>query len=128
FFAARDLPPVWVREVGFGLSAADVQRLESVGVAGFDVGGQGGTSWTGVEAEAATDESHAQLGRCFWDWGLSTPETILEVRSVTDKPVVATGGVRSGLDVARCLALGADVASMAAPILKAAVAGEAALD
>jgi isopentenyl-diphosphate delta-isomerase len=113
--------PVIVKEVGAGLSREVVALLESVGVSGFNVAGVGGTSWAGVESirsrmKGATEK--ALLGETFWDWGIPTAAAILEARSVTKKPVIASGGIRSGLDVAKAIALGADAAAMALPVLR----------
>jgi len=120
--------PVLAREVGFGLSADEVRRLIDAGVAGLDCAGAGGTSWTLLEGRVADDPHHRSLGQVFGPWGLTTPETILEVRDAAPAiPLVASGGVRSGLDVAVAVALGASVAGMASPVLRAAAEGEAAL-
>ncbi len=121
-FAQRGGVPVFAREVGFGLAADDVRRLLDAGVAGLDCAGGGGTSWTLVEGRVARSADHQALGQTFAAWGLTTPESIREVRSVAPAlPLIASGGVRSGLDVARCVALGATVAGMASPVLRAAV-------
>ncbi|MEO1229655.1 MAG: type 2 isopentenyl-diphosphate Delta-isomerase [Myxococcota bacterium] len=124
---ARRAPqvPVFAREVGFGLPREDVRRLIEAGVAGVDCAGGGGTSWSLVEGRVAEAEAFRQLGDVFADWGLTTPEAVLEVRSVAPSlTLVASGGVRTGLDVVRLLALGADVAGMASPILRAAADSE----
>ncbi len=118
--------PVIVKEVGSGLSRETIALLESVGVSAFNVAGAGGTSWAGVESIRAArlgDDDRAHLGRVFWDWGIPTAAAIIEAKSVTGKPVIASGGMRSGLDVAKALALGADVAAMALPVLKALSSG-----
>lgn len=123
-FEARGLGPVWVREVGFGLDADTTRRLLAAGVAGIDAGGQGGTSWTRVEAELLTDPAAQEVAAVFADWGLSTPETIAQVRSVDRGiPLIATGGVRSGLDAAKAVALGAGCVGIAGPVLRAALQG-----
>lgn len=117
--------PVFAREVGFGLPREDVRRLVEAGVAGLDCAGGGGTSWSLVEGRVAEAEAFRQLGDVFADWGLTTPEAVLEVRAVAPSlPLVASGGVRTGLDVVKLLALGADVAGMASPILRAAAESE----
>jgi len=127
---AREAPdvPVFAREVGFGLAADEARRLIDAGIRGLDCAGAGGTSWTLVEGRVSTDAHHRALGEAFAAWGLTTPETILEVRSVAPGiPLVASGGVRTGLHVALAVALGADVAGMASPVLRAAAEGEAVL-
>ena len=125
-FAKHPKPiPVFAREVGFGLSSADVRRLLNVGVSGLDCAGGGGTSWSLVEGRVATSERNRRLGDVFADWGLTTPEAVLEVRSVDPNvTLIASGGVRTGLDVMRLVALGATIAGMASPVLRAAVESE----
>ncbi|RLI08277.1 type 2 isopentenyl-diphosphate Delta-isomerase [Candidatus Bathyarchaeota archaeon] len=123
--------PVVVKEVGSGLSAEVAKALEAVGVEAVDVAGLGGTSWAAVErfrALEAGDELRARLGEVFWDWGIPTAASILEVASSTELGIIASGGVRTGLDVAKCLALGADMAAMALPILREAVRGPEAVE
>jgi isopentenyl-diphosphate delta-isomerase len=120
--------PVLAREVGFGIPADDVRRLRSAGVQGLDCAGGGGTSWTLVEGRVAKTSLHRKLGDTFAAWGLTTPEAILEARSVDERfLLVASGGIRSGLDAAKCVGLGADVAGIASPVLMAAHEGPAAL-
>jgi isopentenyl-diphosphate delta-isomerase len=127
-FAAKGSVPVFAREVGFGVPEDQARRLIDAGVAGIDCAGGGGTSWTLVEGRVAASDQHHVLGQTFASWGLTTPEAILEVRRAAPQAtVIASGGVRSGLDVARSIALGADVAGMASPVLRAAVEGEEAV-
>ncbi|MEM1023925.1 MAG: type 2 isopentenyl-diphosphate Delta-isomerase [Myxococcota bacterium] len=124
----RDVP-IFAREVGFGLPADDARRLLEAGVDGLDCAGGGGTSWSLVEGRVARSDGHRRLGDVLAAWGLTTPEAILEVRRVHGTvPLVASGGIRTGLDVAKCIALGADVAGMASPILSAAHESEASVD
>ena len=118
--------PVVVKEVGFGISAEVARELERAGVDAVDVAGAGGTSWAAVEhyrALGAGDALKAELGRTFWDWGIPTAASILEVASSTKLAVIASGGLRTGLDMAKCLALGADMTGLALPVLKVAVKG-----
>jgi isopentenyl-diphosphate delta-isomerase len=90
-------------------------------VAALDVAGAGGTSWSEVEARRAPTELHRRVATAFADWGLSTAETLLLAqRGAPGLPVIASGGLRDGIDVAKCLALGAAAAGMAGPFLKAA--------
>ncbi len=127
-FDRRGRCPVFVREVGFGIPTDHARRLTDIGVSGFDCAGVGGTSWTLVEGRVAEGEQARTLGRTFADWGLTTAESIIQVRHATaDLPIVASGGIRTGLDVAKCLALGANVAGMASPVLRAAVEGDEAV-
>lgn len=121
--------PVFAREVGFGIARDHAQLLLDAGVRGLDCAGGGGTSWTLVEGRVAASEGGRRLGETFADWGLTTPESILEVRRASKKAVlIASGGVRSGLDVAKAIALGATIAGMAAPVLRAAEESEEAVD
>ena len=126
-FRRRGGCPVFVREVGFGVPEDHARRLVDAGVDGFDCAGVGGTSWTLVEGRVAEGTQAQTLGQTFAAWGLTTAESILEVRRATDLPLVASGGIRTGLDVAKCVALGATVAGMASPVLRAAVEGDEAV-
>ncbi len=113
--------PVFVKEVGWGISDAAARRLVEAGVAGIDVAGAGGTCWSEVERLRAQDETHANVARAFAGWGIPTAESIRLVRGVAPGlPLIASGGVRSGVDVAKALALGADLAGIATPLLKSA--------
>ena len=127
-FAKRGACPVFVREVGFGIPSDEARRLVDAGVSGFDCAGVGGTSWTLVEGRVAETGQAQTLGQTFAAWGLTTAESIVEVRrEVPNLPLVASGGIRTGLDVAKCVALGATVAGMASPVLRAAVDGDEAV-
>ncbi len=120
--------PVFAREVCFGLSPEAAKRLIDVGVDGIDCAGAGGTSWAKVEALCAKNDRQKKMGHCFGEWGIPTATSILNVRSVsTDIPLIATGGLRSGIDVAKVIALGADLGAMARPMLLAACTSEQAL-
>jgi len=119
--------PVIVKETGAGISGEEAERLEAAGVAGIDVAGAGGTSWAAVEYHRARrnqDKLRERLGRAFWDWGIPTVASLIETVQSVDLPVIASGGVRSGIDVAKALALGASLAGMALPILTPATRGE----
>ncbi|MHA2424601.1 MAG: type 2 isopentenyl-diphosphate Delta-isomerase [Candidatus Thorarchaeota archaeon] len=118
--------PVLVKETGAGISSDVATRLEAIGVAGVDVGGVGGTSWAAVEYYRAlkeNDEIKAQLGLDFWDWGIPTALSVIMVGDATDLDIMATGGIRSGMDVAKAVALGASVAGVAHPLLNPAANG-----
>jgi isopentenyl-diphosphate delta-isomerase len=120
--------PVVVKEVGNGISAPLVQRLMAAGVSAVDVAGAGGTSWAKVESERAIDPIQRRLGQTFADWGLPTADCLIAARQVAPTlPLIASGGLRNGLDVAKTLALGADLAGLAYPFLKAASDSEAAV-
>lgn len=118
----RALPvPVIAKEVGWGFSRQDARRLADAGVAAIDVAGAGGTSWSQVEMHRARSESQRRLAAAFVDWGVPTAEAILNVRNAAPEMIVfASGGLRSGVDVAKCIALGARLGGMAGPFLKAA--------
>ncbi len=113
--------PVIVKETGAGIASEEARMLEAVGVAGIDVAGVGGTSWAAVEhhrAKRVQNEFHQRLGKNFWDWGIPTAVSLVEVVQSVHLTVIASGGVRSGIDVAKGLALGANLTSMALPILR----------
>ena len=114
--------PVIVKEVGWGLSARVAERLVAAGVAALDVGGAGGTSWSQVERRRAGAVSGDALAEPFADWGIPTAESIVQVRGACPEiPIVASGGIRTGVDVAISLALGAQLAGIALPLLEPAV-------
>jgi isopentenyl-diphosphate delta-isomerase len=113
--------PVIAKEVGWGFSEETARRLAQAGVAAIDVAGAGGTSWSQVEMFRARTESQQRLAAAFIDWGIPTAEAILNVRKAAPgMQIIASGGLRSGVDVAKCLALGASLGGLASPFLKAA--------
>jgi isopentenyl-diphosphate Delta-isomerase len=113
--------PVVVKEVGWGISGKTAKRLENVGVRAIDVSGAGGTSWSQVEMFRAKNNSQARIAASFRNWGIPTAESILRVKSgSTGMIIFASGGLRSGIDIAKCIALGASMGGMAEPFLKAA--------
>ncbi|HKX82555.1 MAG TPA: type 2 isopentenyl-diphosphate Delta-isomerase [Nitrososphaera sp.] len=115
--------PVIVKEVGAGISHEVAVKLEMAGVAAINVAGLGGTSWAGVEklrADAGKDRAKSRLGEMFWDWGIPTAASIIEVRQAVKLPLIASGGLRNGLEGAKCIVLGARMAAMAIPFLRAA--------
>jgi isopentenyl-diphosphate delta-isomerase len=118
----KQLPvPVVVKEVGWGISAEVAKQLAKAGVQAIDVAGAGGTSWTQVEMHRAKTPSQAKLAAAFVDWGITTTESIIQVReAVRSMRIFASGGLRSGVDIAKCIALGAELGGMAGPFLKAA--------
>ena len=112
--------PVVVKEVGWGLSGTTVRKLSEAGVAAVDVAGAGGTSWSEVE-RLRGDAYLAAVAAPFAGWGIPTAEALTTARRVApDLPIVASGGIRDGVDVAKCLGLGADLVGLASPLLKAA--------
>ncbi|HEY2986606.1 MAG TPA: type 2 isopentenyl-diphosphate Delta-isomerase [Candidatus Binatia bacterium] len=113
--------PVVAKEVGFGISADAALRLKQAGVAAIDVAGRGGTSWYAVEAKRAARKGAAVEG-AFVDWGIPTEEALIAVRSaLPDIELIASGGIRNGLDVAKSIALGANVAAIGQPLLAPAL-------
>lgn len=119
--------PVVAKEVGWGISAKAARALYNVGVSAIDVAGAGGTSWSQVEMHRAPTERLRRLAAAFSDWGIPTAESlriVYEVREemgLTHSPIFASGGIRSGQDIAKCVALGADLVGLASPFLKPAV-------
>ena len=116
--------PVIVKETGAGIAAEDAKKLEAAGVKAIDVGGAGGTSFAAVEyyrSEASSVQRF--LGDVFWDWGIPTAASVAETAQTVKIPVIASGGVRSGVDVAKSLALNACLGSVCQPALEAAVKG-----
>ncbi|MBO0782075.1 MAG: type 2 isopentenyl-diphosphate Delta-isomerase [Ktedonobacteraceae bacterium] len=114
--------PVIAKETGAGICREQALLLRSCGVAAIDVGGAGGSSMPALEAaraQAQGDEQTATIGQLYRDWGIPTPIALVE-SGVAGLPLIATGGVRSGLDVARALALGATLVGLGFPFLKAA--------
>ncbi len=113
--------PVVVKEVGWGLSPRVARQLANAGVAALDVAGAGGTSWSQVEMHRAPDAHYRALAAAFVDWGIPTVESLRAVRAaVPHLPVFASGGLRTGVDAAKVLALGATLAGFAGPLLRAA--------
>lgn len=121
----RAIPvPVIAKEVGWGVSPQTARLLADAGVSAIDVAGSGGTSWTEVEYHRAESDQLRRLARAFADWGIPTAESLRLVRQVVpDMTLFASGGLRGGVDIAKCLALGADLGGMAGPFLKAADQG-----
>ncbi|GAP14981.1 isopentenyl-diphosphate delta-isomerase [Longilinea arvoryzae] len=113
--------PVIAKEVGWGFSEQDIRLLQNAGVTAIDVAGAGGTSWSQVEMHRLTDPRKARVAAAFQDWGIPTAEAIRNVRRVApDLLVIASGGLKNGIDIAKCIALGARLGGMAGPFLKAA--------
>jgi len=113
--------PLIVKETGCGISAEDAKALEAAGVKAIDVGGVGGTSFAAVEYYRAKNPNN--ISDVFWDWGIPTAVSLIEATQTVKIPVIASGGVRNGLDIAKSLALNASLASISQPVLEAAVKG-----
>lgn len=121
--------PVIVKETGAGISYEVAERLATTDVAGIDVGGAGGTSFAAIEyyrAKQSNESLYERCGKTFWDWGLPTPVSLVETGEATKWkiPIVATGGIRHGLDVAKALALGASGVGVAHALLEPASTSE----
>ena len=120
--------PVIVKEVGAGISKEVAVKLEVAGVSAINVAGAGGTSWAGVEklrAEASNNDLKIHLGEIFWDWGIPTAMSLIEVKKTVKVPIIASGGLRNGIEMAKCIVLGASMCAMAYPfLLKAAESKE----
>jgi len=117
--------PVIAKETGAGIPRETALRLKKAKVKGLDVGGLGGTSFAAVEyyrAKSAGDSSRANIGKTFWDWGIPTPVAV--VIAEVGLPIIATGGLRSGLDAARAMSIGASCAGMAGRLLPASLEGK----
>jgi len=113
--------PVIAKEVGWGISERTAKLLADCGVAAIDVAGAGGTSWSQVEMYRAPDEFTRELAGTFVGWGIPTAESVLNVRNAApEMTIFASGGIRDGLDIAKCVALGATLGGMAGQFLKAA--------
>jgi len=113
--------PLIVKEVGWGISKQTARLLFEAGVDAIDVAGGGGTSWSQVEMHRITDTYRAQTARSFADWGIPTAVSIQNARLVNEHwPIFASGGLRTGIDITKCLALGATLGGMAGIFLKAA--------
>lgn len=118
--------PVIVKETGAGISYEVAKSLEAAGVSAINVSGAGGTSWSAVEiirSRRKTPED-IDVGGVYWDWGIPTAASIIEVVNSVDIPVIASGGIRTGLDIVKSIVLGADMCGLASPFLKALSKGE----
>ena len=113
--------PVVAKEVGWGFSESNCRQLAEAGIAAIDVAGAGGTSWSTVEMHRSPTASHARIAAAFEDWGIPTVQALRNaVSGAPTLPIIASGGLRNGIDIAKCLALGATLAGMAKPFLEAA--------
>jgi isopentenyl-diphosphate delta-isomerase len=110
--------PVVAKETGCGISSSVGRQLRTAGVRHLDVSGAGGTSWVAVETHRA-DEQRRRLGETFWDWGIPTAASVALVAPLAFETVFATGGIKSGLDIAKAIALGAHAGGIARPVLQA---------
>ncbi len=120
--------PIVVKEVGNGISGEVARQLVDAGVAVIDVAGVGGTSWAAVEGARAPDPEQKAIAAAFHDWGIPTATAVADVRrACPTTPIIASGGIRDGLDAAKAMRLGADLVGQAAGVLAAAIAGPEAI-
>lgn len=116
--------PIIVKEVGFGISPATAKRLASCGVSAIDIAGAGGTSWAAVEGAISNDPELAALAEMFRDWGVPTALSLQSVReTLPQMPLIGSGGIRTGLDIAKAIRLGADLVAQAGAVLAQAMHG-----
>ncbi|MCA9938874.1 MAG: type 2 isopentenyl-diphosphate Delta-isomerase [Anaerolineales bacterium] len=116
--------PVIAKEVGWGFDAATARRLADAGIAAIDVAGAGGTSWSQVEMYRAPTMRHARIAGNFIDWGIPTADAVRFCRQgAPNLPIFASGGLKTGIDIAKCIALGANLGGIAGDFLRAAVSG-----
>lgn len=121
--------PVVVKEIGNGISGQMAAKLLEVGVSAIDVAGAGGTSWAKVEGGRATNRLQRSLGKTFADWGIPTADCLTSIRQrFQNVPLIASGGIRNGIDMAKAIALGADLVGLALPFLQAADKSEEAVE
>ncbi|MEM0015931.1 MAG: type 2 isopentenyl-diphosphate Delta-isomerase [Saccharolobus sp.] len=123
--------PIIVKESGNGISMETAKLLYQYGIRNFDTSGQGGTNWIAIEMIRSMRRGNwkAESAKLFIDWGIPTAASVIEVRySVPDAFVIGSGGIRNGLDAAKVIALGADLAGMALPVLKRSIEGEQSLE
>ena len=122
--------PIIMKETGAGIAYEEAKSLEEAGVAGLDISGVGGTSWSAVEhhiAKEVGDGRQEYLGKALWNWGIPTVISLVETSQRTNLKIIASGGVRTGLDVAKSVVLGAEAGAMANPFLMKAIQGYDAL-
>lgn len=120
--------PVVVKEVGFGISGSQARRLFEIGIDIIDVAGAGGTSWAAVEAKRSTSPTNRAVAEAFRDWGIPTAHCIVDVRKACPTAtIIASGGIKTGLDAAKAIRLGGSIVGQAAPALAAAVSGPSAI-
>jgi isopentenyl-diphosphate delta-isomerase len=122
--------PIVMKETGCGIAYEEAVKLEKAGVKGLEVSGVGGTSWAAVEHYIAKEKKlrkREELGRAFWNWGIPTAISLIETRKSTGLKIIASGGIRMGIEMAKAMILGADAVGMAKPFLEKAVKGPDAL-
>jgi isopentenyl-diphosphate delta-isomerase len=109
--------PIVAKEVGSGFSVKDIKNIQKMGFAAVDTQGVGGTSWAGVESIRTISPKHKEAGEIFWDWGITTAISTILAEKHFKGTIIGSGGVRTGLDIAKLISIGANVAGMAIPFL-----------
>jgi len=127
---AGNLPvPVLVKEVGWGVSFSVAQRLVQAGVRGIETAGAGGTSWSEVEKHLAKGEARRTIAEDFAPWGIPTTQSILACRRAAPEIlIIGSGGIRTGVEAAKAIALGADLIGMGRPLLRPATVSSTAVE
>jgi isopentenyl-diphosphate delta-isomerase len=116
--------PVIAKETGAGISREVAKQLEEAGVSAIDIGGLGGTSWSLVEKYRNKNDSDKEIAKNFGDWGIPTAISLIETRESVKIPIIATGGIRNGIEIAKAISMGADMIGIALPLLKPATKSE----
>jgi len=111
--------PTIAKETGAGVSTQMALNFQNAGVKAIDVGGKGGTSFSAVEHYRNQEEKMKKISKNLWNWGIPTPVSIVECRGSVSLPLIATGGIRDGIQIAKALALGADTVGIAGGVLRA---------
>jgi isopentenyl-diphosphate delta-isomerase len=122
--------PLILKETGCGISFEDAVKLQDIGVQGLEISGLGGTSWAAIEhyiARNIGDNAREALGLALWNWGIPTVISLIESSRFTDLKIIASGGIRTGTEMAKSIVLGADAVGIARPVLEKAMEGEAVL-
>jgi isopentenyl-diphosphate delta-isomerase len=113
--------PVIVKETGAGIVAEEAHKLEKAGVKAIDIGGCGGTSFSAVEYYRALKNEERFQADAFWDWGIPTAISLIETVQTVKIPIIASGGLRNGMDIAKALTLNANLCSLSQPVLETAI-------
>ncbi len=120
--------PVIAKETGAGISREVAVQLEKAGVSAIDIGGLGGTSWSLVEKFRNKDEMDKDIAGNFGNWGIPTAVSLIETNEAVKIPIIATGGIRNGIEIAKALSLGAQAVGVALPLLKPALKSESEIE
>ncbi|MBL7159549.1 type 2 isopentenyl-diphosphate Delta-isomerase [Candidatus Microgenomates bacterium] len=116
--------PIIVKEVGNGISYQTAKKLYNAGVKIIDIAGAGGTSWAEIEARCASGSRFEVRGSRFRNWGIKTVDSLIECKKINGLKVIASGGIRNGIEIAKAIVLGADLVGLGLPFLKPAQQNE----